>query len=350
MTHVSLHHLTHRYDTKTLAVDDLSLELPSGKVAALLGPSGCGKTTTLKMIAGLLPPTSGDILFDGESVRGIPAEKRGAVMVFQNHLLFPHMTVGENVGFGLRMRGVERRAREKKSAEMLARVQLEGYAQRKPHELSGGQQQRVALARALIINPRLLLLDEPLSNLDAHLREEMRRLIQTIQQEFGVTTLVVTHDQEEAVVLADQIALMFEGKVAQFAPPAHFYQRPQNERVARFFGGVNFIGGYVVNGAVETEIGRLTMPHLPDEGKNVTVTIRPEQLQRFKENEANTITVQLQEKLYMGTHTRWRVQLSEKNADSVVWEWVTMENWPELEVGMSINLSLPAHALWCWQG
>ncbi|MCA9784892.1 MAG: ABC transporter ATP-binding protein, partial [Candidatus Cloacimonetes bacterium] len=178
---------------------------------ALLGPSGCGKTTTMRMLAGLLQPSSGDIRFEGKSVMAVPPERRGAVMVFQKHLLFPHMSVAENIGFGLKMRGMGKAEIARRVGAMLALVQLPGYEKRRPHQLSGGQQQRVALARALVIEPTVLLLDEPLANLDANLRLEMRKLIRNLQQELNITTFFVTHDQEEAVMLADRVALMVDG-------------------------------------------------------------------------------------------------------------------------------------------
>ena len=178
MTQVTLSALTKRFDEKSPpAVDRLDLEIESGKLTALLGPSGCGKTTTMKMIAGLLRPTSGDISFSGRSILSIPPEDRGAVMVFQNYLLFPYMTIAENIGFGLKMRKVDRRETKSRVRDMLDLVQLPGFEERKPRQLSGGQQQRIALARALIVQPNVLLLDEPLSNLDAHLRDEMRELL-----------------------------------------------------------------------------------------------------------------------------------------------------------------------------
>ncbi|MEO1444181.1 MAG: ABC transporter ATP-binding protein, partial [Chloroflexota bacterium] len=210
MTQVTLHSLTKTYNDVPV-VNQLNLEIETGKLTALLGPSGSGKTTTMKMIAGLLRPNGGDIQFNGQSILKIPPEKRGAVMVFQNYLLFPYMSVGDNIGFGLKMRGESKDVIQKRVAEMLELVQLPGIEERRPKQLSGGQQQRVALARALIVQPNVLLLDEPLSNLDAHLRDEMRDLIMGIQQDMSITTVFVTHDQEEAVVLADRIALLFEG-------------------------------------------------------------------------------------------------------------------------------------------
>ena len=250
MTHVSIKELTKIYPGATTpSLDRLSLEIPTGELTALLGPSGCGKTTTMKMIAGLLDPTSGDVTFDGRSVLNDKPEDRGVVMVFQNYLLFPYMSVAENVGFGLKMRKIDPVEIKKRVDKMLDLVKLPDLGGRKPSALSGGQQQRIALARALIVQPNVLLLDEPLSNLDAHLRFEMRDLIRSLQQEMGITTIFVTHDQEEAVVLADRVALILDGEMKQYEKADVFYKRPKDEAVARFFGGHNFISG-ISDGAV----------------------------------------------------------------------------------------------------
>ena len=311
MTQVTLHHLSKRYDQQHHAVRDLTLALAPGRVTALLGPSGCGKTTTLKMIAGLLPPTAGDIQFDGQSVLSVPAEQRGAVMVFQNHLLFPYLSVGENVGFGLKMRGQAQAVIRQRVAEMLALVRLPGYEARRPHQLSGGQAQRVALARALVVQPRLLLLDEPLSNLDAHLREEMRQLIREIQQALGITIIFVTHDQEEAVILADEIALLFEGQLHQFGPPHRFYEQPANERVARFFGSRNLIPGRKQGERVSTALGEFQVAASPLPDGPVLLTFRPESAAlhpaRPPADAANNVRVHVTGCVYAGTHTRWQL-------------------------------------------
>ncbi len=327
------------------AVDDFSLEIDSGRLVAFLGPSGCGKTTTLKMIAGLIQPSSGRIHFDGEDILPIPAERRGAVMVFQNYLLFPYMSVGANVGFGLKMRGVHKREIQKRVADMLALVKLPDIAKRRPSQLSGGQQQRVALARALITEPRVLLLDEPLSNLDAHLRDEMRELILSIQRELAVTTVFVTHDQEEAVLLADQIALMFDGLLRQFASPAEFYQRPISQRAARFFGGVNFIAGSRHDGSVQTSIGDF---HFASAGKEsapsgrVVMTIRPEQIGLNEGASDNTVTGRIRERIYVGRYTRYKIALGEHEVEAV-----RSADLPgALEAGDEVQVRFPPERIW----
>ncbi|MCP4356444.1 MAG: ABC transporter ATP-binding protein, partial [Chloroflexi bacterium] len=204
MTTLTLQNLTKEYAPGVTAVSDLNLTINEGELMVLLGPSGCGKTTTLRLISGLLQPTRGDVLFDGRSVLTVPPEKRNAVMVFQEHTLFPFMSVGDNVAYGLKMRKCNRAEIQERVAAALTAVQLPNFQNHWPDQLSGGQRQRVALARALIIRPRLLLLDEPLSNLDRSLREELRQMVRTLQQEAGITTLFVTHDQAEAVAIADR--------------------------------------------------------------------------------------------------------------------------------------------------
>lgn len=313
MTVLTLQNLTHVFGD-VVAVNNLNLRVESGELIAFLGPSGSGKTTTLRMIAGLLAPTSGDVLFDGESVVNIPTEKRGAVMVFQKHLLFPTMSVAQNVGFGLRIAGVSRNEINRRVSEMLELVRLPGYETRRPHELSGGQQQRIALARALIVKPRLLLLDEPLANLDANLRLEMRELIRNIQRETNVTAIFVTHDQEEAVMLADRIALMFEGVLQQFDTPKSFYQYPENVGVARFFRNDNMLIGERTGNTVVTPLGTLTIN--PEDAVqpdgNVLVTVRPEDVELNAQSDENCIPAKVINQVYMGTYTQVQLDVDGK--------------------------------------
>jgi putative spermidine/putrescine transport system ATP-binding protein len=231
--------LRKRYGAVT-AVDAVDLAVEEGSFVALLGPSGCGKTTILRMVAGLIEPDGGRILIGGADVTREPVHRRNIGLVFQSYALFPHMSVFENVAFGLRRRGM--RDVDARVREALARVRLESFAERRPRELSGGQQQRVALARAIVIEPRLLLLDEPLSNLDAALRDEMRVELRRLQQELRVTTLFVTHDQEEALTMADRIAVMNRGRVAQYDTPQRVYRAPADAFVAGFIGRANFVG------------------------------------------------------------------------------------------------------------
>ena len=242
---VRLAAVTKRFDDVT-AVDDVSLEIPRGSFFALLGPSGCGKTTTLQMIAGFVEPTSGAIHLEGRDLLAVKPAKRGLGIVFQSYALFPHMTVAENVGFGLEMQGVAAAERSKRVGETLDLVGLGAFAGRFPRQLSGGQQQRVALARALVIRPQILLLDEPLSNLDAKLREEMQIELRQIQRTVGTTTILVTHDQAEAMALSDRLVVMNHGRAEQIGAPHEAYERPATPFVASFLGRTNLVGGATV--------------------------------------------------------------------------------------------------------
>lgn len=234
-TRVELRGLSANYGS-VRAVENVSIRLAAGRLLALLGPSGCGKTTLLRLLAGLLEPSNGEIVFDGVSVAGIPAERRGVAMVFQKPLLFPHMNVAGNVAFGLKMRGISPAETSQRVREALDSVQMSGFDHRGARELSGGQEQRVALARALVTQPRVLLLDEPFSALDERLRAGMRSLVRDLQRRMSITTLFVTHDQSEAAQVADEIALMLHGSIEQTGPVRDFYERPASETVARFFG------------------------------------------------------------------------------------------------------------------
>ena len=229
----------------TRVVDDLSFAVAKGEFVSILGPSGCGKTTTLRMIAGFIDADAGDLMLDGKRINDVPSHKRGAAMVFQNYALFPHMSVFDNVAFGLRMRKVARAEVARRVGDGLALVQLPHLAARYPRELSGGQQQRVALARAVVLNPKLLLLDEPLSNLDAKLRKELRTEFLDIHRRSGITTLFVTHDLEEAFAVSDRVAVMNKGCLEQFAKPTDIFSRPRTRFVADFVGHVNFIDGRI---------------------------------------------------------------------------------------------------------
>ncbi len=245
MAFLVLDGLTKRFGTQA-AVDGLSLDVEKGEFVSLLGPSGCGKTTTLQMIAGFVEPSSGAIRLEGRDLLAVRPAKRGLGIVFQSYALFPHMTVAENVAFGLEMQGVAAAERSKRVGETLELVGLRAFAGRFPRQMSGGQQQRVALARALVIRPQILLLDEPLSNLDAKLREEMQIELRQIQRTVGTTTILVTHDQAEAMALSDRIVVMNHGRAEQIAPPHEAYERPATEFVASFLGRINRVSGRAV--------------------------------------------------------------------------------------------------------
>ncbi len=341
MTAVKLVRLT-RYFGQVKAVDQLDLVIDSGELVALLGPSGCGKTTTMRMIAGLLTPSTGDVQFDGKSMLKVPAEQRGAVMVFQKHLLFPTMDVAQNVGFGLKMQGVKPAEIRQRVGEMLEFVRLPGFEQRRAHELSGGQQQRVALARALVIRPRVLLLDEPLANLDANLRLEMRELIRRLQRELKITTLFVTHDQEEAVMLADRVALMFDGVLQQYAAPQAFYTRPRTAQIARFFRNDNFLLGVKRQDQVETSLGclRIEPGQVNQPDGPVLLSVRPEEIQLNPTATDNLLSVPVVSSVYMGTYTQVQLQVNGQP-----WLAHGPADLP-MQAGALIAIRLPAARIW----
>ena len=281
---IRLDQIHHRYAGST-AVESVSLDIAAGELVALLGPSGCGKTTLLRIVAGLLRQSDGTVRIGGDVVDALPTNERGAGIVFQNYALFPHMTVEANVAYGLRARGVVAAAARARAAEMLAMVRMSDYGRRYPRELSGGQQQRVALARTLAVRPRVLLLDEPFAALDKNLRLDMQIEIKRIQRELGITTILVTHDQEEAMSMADRIAVMNAGRVEQFGTPEAIYDRPATLFVATFIGTANLLTGRLSRGdtgyAVECEGGgRLELERAAPCSRSgrVVVTARPEHL------------------------------------------------------------------------
>ena len=270
MSELRLAGLEKRYGA-TVAVAGIDLEVREGEFMTLLGPSGCGKTTTLGLIAGFFPPSAGEIYLKGQPVAGLPPFKRDIGVVFQDYALFPHMSAGENVAFGLRMRNIPATEMAQRVREALDLVQLGGLAERRPLELSGGQRQRVALARALVIRPAVLLLDEPLSNLDLKLREEMRVEIAGLQRRLGITTVFVTHDQGEALVMSDRIAVMNAGRIEQIGAPADIYERPATRFVAEFIGRMNFFADANRLIAIRPERARLSAHKRDDFARQGTV-------------------------------------------------------------------------------
>jgi len=304
----------------TVAVESFSLDVERGEFVSFLGPSGCGKTTTLRMIAGFEQPTEGTICIDGEDVTGLPPNKRKLGMVFQSYALFPNMTVADNIAFGLRMARLPGRLVRQRVEEMLALIQMTGYGSRYSHQLSGGQQQRVALARALAIRPRVLLLDEPLSALDAKIRDELRSEIRRIQQELRITTIYVTHDQEEALSLSDRIAVMRAGHIEQVGSPFEIYNRPRTEFVARFVGTLSTLrgtagaDGCVMIGGQPVRLAQPPADKSP--GDAVTIALRPEAmvLKRLVPGH-NHLTAQVEGVTFLGAIVR--VQLSVNGATFV---------------------------------
>lgn len=270
----------------TRVVHDFNLSVERGEFVSLLGPSGCGKTTTLQMIAGFIPVTSGSIALDGRDITGLAPNRRGLGIVFQSYALFPHMTVEENVGFGLEMRKIPKSERAPLIREALTKVHLDRHADRYPRQLSGGQRQRVALARALVITPPVLLLDEPLSNLDAKLREEMQFELRRIQRDIGITTLMVTHDQAEALSISDRVVVMEAGRITQVDQPYRMYEHPRTGFISKFVGKTNLLTGPVIHpgsssgGAVIRVNGFDLTADQPGlvTGQTVTLSIRPEKI------------------------------------------------------------------------
>jgi ABC-type Fe3+/spermidine/putrescine transport system ATPase subunit len=344
MTKVSLDHISADYGA-TRVLKDFSLEIANGEFIALLGPSGCGKTTILKIIAGLLAPGSGDLCFDGRSVADIPAEKRGAVMVFQKPLLFPYLTVAENIAFGLKMRSESGTEIKRRVAAALDLVQLRGYESRRPRELSGGQEQRVTLARALVTEPRVLLLDEPFSALDENLRGEMRTLVRDLQQRLRITTVFVTHDQHEAASLADRIALVLGGRLEQCGAPRDFYTAPQTAAAARFFGW-KLIPGERRGRVFVTPLGDFTIDPEYD-GERGWMAFRPESVRLQPDHESgagpNFIEGSIRSVLDLGTRIRYRLTLA--NGEDLEIKGSEMTDSAVHTPGSMIKLYLPSTGL-----
>jgi len=300
------------------AVDHVSFAVAKGELVSLLGPSGCGKTTTLRCIGGYEPPTSGAVEIGGRIVNDVPVHHRDIGMVFQNYALFPHKSVADNVGFALKMRGVARDERRRRVAEALALVEMPGYEARYPAQLSGGQRQRVALARALIHRPSVLLLDEPLANLDRKLRQSMRVELKLIQEKVGISTLFVTHDQEEALVMSDRVAVMDGGRIHQLAPPSDVYHRPATPFVATFIGETNYLQGRVVTVAAGVATVRtagdhdVTVPAVDGcvPGRDIAITVRPERIDIARRASAaapNRVTGTVEFVTYLGASASYRV-------------------------------------------
>ncbi|MER6526021.1 ABC transporter ATP-binding protein [Streptomyces sp. NPDC001508] len=320
----------------TVALDGLDLTVRQGEFLALLGPSGCGKTTALRMLAGFEHPDAGAVLVDGEDITRVPAHRRDAGMVFQSYSLFPHLDALDNVAFGLRMRGVRTAERRSRAAELLELVGLADKGQRFPHQLSGGQQQRIALARALALRPRVLLLDEPLSALDAKVRLTLREEIRRLQQELGITTLFVTHDQEEALSVADRVAVMRAGRLEQCAAPAELYGRPATAFVAEFVGTMSRIPGTLADERVQVLGQRLPVDGTAPAATEVDVLVRPEAV-RVRADEAGTARVAAT--AFLGAVVRVTVRLAdgtEAKADLPAHEAAG------LGAGTTVRVSLPA--------
>lgn len=317
---LTLNHLTKEFPArggsgKVAAVNDVSLTINKGEFVTLLGPSGCGKTTTLRLIAGFEFPTSGSIILDEKNVADEPPNKRDMAMVFQSYAVFPHLNVFENIAYGLRVRKFGDSEIKQKIEKVMALVKLTGLENRAPNQISGGQQQRVALARALVVEPKVLLFDEPLSNLDAKLREEMRFEIRDLQKRLGITAIYVTHDQQEALVMSDKIAVMNNGRLMQLGSPEEIYERPQSKFVAEFIGLSDFISGHVESfDAKHAQItvggAKLTVPTIAglQQGHQKLLFIRPNDVE-FASDAAqeNVLSGKVKQATYLGEHMDYRV-------------------------------------------
>nr|WP_319215518.1 ABC transporter ATP-binding protein [uncultured Trichococcus sp.] len=311
MAFVDLNDIRVSYDGKNDILKDLNLAMEKGELVSLLGPSGCGKTTTLRVIAGLIEPNDGNFTVDGTNLTKVPVHKRNFGMVFQSYALFPHLTIRENVGFGLKLRKEKKEQIDQKVAAMLEVTGLAEFAERYPKQLSGGQRQRVALARALVIEPKLLLLDEPLSNLDAKLRISMRIEIKRIQRQLGITTVFVTHDQEECFSISDKVAVMNKGIIEQFASPEEIYSNPSTEFVARFIGFENFIALTATEAQTFTAAdGSSFSTTRSTDRKEVTGTIRPDDiiLKTIAEQSGNTIAGTVLVRTFLGKSYQYEVE------------------------------------------
>lgn len=325
------------------ALDGIDLAVQEGELLALLGPSGCGKTSTLNVVAGFVEPDRGRVLLDGVDVTRRPAWQRGLGVVFQSYALFPHMTVAENVAFGLVERGVPRREIEARVAEALALVRLPGAGAMRPAQLSGGMQQRVALARALVIRPRMLLLDEPLAALDRRLREEMRAELREIQRAVGITTIFVTHDQHEALGLSDRIAVMNAGRIEQLGSPREVYERPATRFVASFLGASSVLEGRAVDGRTVALPGgqRLTV-HLGralEPGAPVRLLIRPERVELGGDEGPNRLRARVTSVMYLGDHSEVRLAL--QGGEPLL---ATVRGAAPVAAGDAVRVSLPPDA------
>jgi len=314
---VSVHNATKTFGAFT-ALNDVSLDIEAGEFIVLLGPSGCGKTTLLSILGGFQSPTKGRVTIDGKDMTGVPPVRRPTTTMFQDYALFPHMKLRDNVGFGLRMRGLAKAERDEKALGFLDLVGLKASADKKPHELSGGQRQRVALARALAVNPDVLLLDEPLGALDLKLRRQMQDELKAIQKRVGTTFVHVTHDQEEAMAIADRIVVMNQGRIEDFGPPSQIYMRPRSVFSAGFMGEVNFVPGIVkstdaASAMVQTPIGAVALPaanftvSAPGTGQSVVLCVRPEHFRAAGEAEGPVAALgeaRVTGNAFFGTHYR----------------------------------------------
>ena len=346
MSTLKIKNLTKRFD-EVVAVDDLSLEVPEGEFLTLLGPSGCGKTTTLRAIAGFHHPDTGEIWFGDRLMNNVPPNRRNTAMCFQSYALFPHMNVWDNVSFGLKMRKIPAAQQKTRIRDALAMVGLEGLERRKPGQLSGGQQQRVALARAIVTEPDILLFDEPLSNLDAKLRVQVRVEIREMQKRLGITSIYVTHDQDEALAISDRIVIMNRGRIEQLGDPHAIYLRPQTSFVAGFIGLANIFKGRAVSRdgercTVETPVGTLSLldrDRRLEPGSTASVSWRPEDMRPYRPGAANRVQATVLYSVFMGSITDLFIDVNGKRLRAQT------DNTTHFKDGDSIELSIDEAAI-----
>ncbi len=356
MPYLSLQNLVKKFPARggsgeVLAVDNISLDIERGEFITLLGPSGCGKTTTLRLIAGFEFPTSGRIVLDGKDIAPLSPDKREMSMVFQSYAIFPHLSVFENIAYGLKIKKFSKEEIMRRVGEVLALTDLEGLENRAPNQLSGGQQQRVALARALVMEPKVLLLDEPLSNLDAKLREQMRVELRRIQSKLGITSVYVTHDQVEAMALSDRIVVMNEGRIEQVGPPWKVYRNPANEFVANFIGRANFVDGEVVTVEGERLVvkalgGILDIPQPPDTrhpGEKVRLVVRPEAI-ILDGHAKDGFPAVVRRSTYLGSLIEYDLEVGGQLLIATESDVIRASIYP---VGTTLNISFYKDAVYC---
>lgn len=331
MSRIELKNISKSFENKPV-LQNINLVVEEGEMVSLLGPSGCGKTTTLKIIAGLVTPDFGDILLNETSIMRTPIEKRGTVVVFQDYLLFPHMNVADNISFGLKMSGVEKQERLDRVKEILDLVELNGHEDKYPRELSGGQKQRVAIARAIAVRPKVLLLDEPFSNLDTRLRETMREFICDIQRRLRITTILVTHDKEEALMTSDRVAIMLEGRIRQYDAPYTLYEKPCCLEVADFIGETNYICGEIKEGVFESTLGNFNVGL--GSTKKAMAMIRPEKIGITSIGENQGIQGKIIGKRYAGNRIYYVVLAGSTELKC------TSESDNNFEVGQKVSLNI----------
>ena len=347
MTNVQLKGVRKDFGTFT-AISHIDLNIASGELIALLGPSGCGKTTTLRMIAGLEVPSAGQILFDNDDVSEVPVQDRNVGMVFQRYALFPHMSVEKNVMFGLKVRGTPGEEIKERLEQILDVVQLQAFRHRFPAQLSGGQMQRVAIARTLITNPSVLMMDEPLANLDTKLRGEMRRFIRQLQQRLGITTIFVTHDQVEAMELADRVAVIFDGRLAQYDAPDALYQRPASVEIADFMGASNIFDAQISNDQATTAFGTLrfstdTSPVRDGPGNILLRSEAIDILLSDSETRVNNMAGRITGREFFGAAVNYSVECGETTIN------VNEQSRRLLDIGQNVWLSIEPERIWIIQ-